>query len=38
MDPLDVMRLREIYGTLEDAIDGVEDAAEVIEGILAKGT
>jgi predicted phosphate transport protein (TIGR00153 family) len=38
MDPLDVMRLREMYGTLEEAIDGVEDAAEVIEGILAKGT
>jgi predicted phosphate transport protein (TIGR00153 family) len=38
MDPLDVMKLREMYGTLEDAIDGVEDAAEVIEGILAKGT
>jgi uncharacterized protein len=38
MDPLDVMKLREIYGTLEEAIDGVEDAGEVIEGILAKGT
>ena len=38
MDPLDVMRLRDLYGTLEDAIDGAEDAAEVIERILAKGT
>ena len=38
VDPLEVLKLREIYQTLEDAIDGVEDAAEVIEGILAKGT
>ena len=38
MDPLEVLKLREVYGTLEEAIDGVEDAAEVIEGILAKGT
>jgi uncharacterized protein len=38
MDPLEVLKFREIYRTLEDAIDGVEDAAEIIEGILAKGT
>ena len=38
MDPLEVMRLRDVYGELEDTIDGAEDAAEVIEGILAKGT
>jgi predicted phosphate transport protein (TIGR00153 family) len=35
-DPLEVIKLRELYKTLEDTIDAAEDAAEVIERILAK--
>lgn len=35
-DPLDVIKLRDLYQTLEEAIDAAEDAAEVIERILAK--
>jgi uncharacterized protein len=36
-DPLDVIKLRDLYRTLEETIDASEDAAEVIERILAKG-
>lgn len=36
-DPLDVIKLRDLYRTLEETIDAAEDAAEVIERILAKG-
>jgi predicted phosphate transport protein (TIGR00153 family) len=35
-DPLEVIKLRDIYLSLEDTIDAAEDAAEVIERILAK--
>jgi predicted phosphate transport protein (TIGR00153 family) len=35
-DPLEVIKLRDIYRSLEDTIDAAEDAAEVIERILAK--
>jgi predicted phosphate transport protein (TIGR00153 family) len=35
-DPLEVIKLRDIYQSLEDTIDAAEDAAEVIERILAK--
>jgi uncharacterized protein len=35
-DPLEVIKLRDLYQTLEDTIDAAEDAAEVIERILAK--
>ena len=35
-DPLEVIKLRDIYRSLEDTIDAAEDAAEVIESILAK--
>ena len=35
-DPLEVIKLRDLYKTLEDTIDAAEDAAEVIERILAK--
>ena len=38
LDALDVIKLRDLYQVLEDAIDAGEDAAEVIERILAKGT
>jgi uncharacterized protein len=36
LDPLEVIKLREVYSTLEDTIDAAEDAAEVMERILAK--
>jgi len=35
-DPLEVIKLRDIYRSLEDTIDAAEDAAEVVERILAK--
>ena len=35
-DPLEVIKLRDLYTALEDTIDAAEDAAEVIERILAK--
>jgi predicted phosphate transport protein (TIGR00153 family) len=36
LDPLEVIKLRDLYKTLEETIDAAEDAAEVIERILAK--
>ena len=36
LDPLEVIKLRDLYQTLEETIDAAEDAAEVIERILAK--
>jgi predicted phosphate transport protein (TIGR00153 family) len=38
LDPLEVIKLREVYRSLEEAIDAAEDAGEVIERILTKGT
>ena len=35
-DPLEVIKLRELYSELEETIDAAEDAAEVIERILTK--
>jgi uncharacterized protein len=35
-DPLEVIKLRELYSSLEETIDAAEDAAEVIERILTK--
>jgi predicted phosphate transport protein (TIGR00153 family) len=35
-DPLEVIKLRDLYRALEDTIDAAEDAAEVMERILAK--
>ena len=35
-DPLEVIKLRDLYTAIEDTIDAAEDAAEVIERILAK--
>ena len=35
-DALEVIKFREVYNTLEEAIDAAEDAGEVIERILAK--
>jgi uncharacterized protein len=35
-DPLEVIKLRDLYLAIEDTIDAAEDAAEVIERILAK--
>ena len=37
LDALEVIKFRDLYQTLENAIDAAEDAAEVIERILAKG-
>jgi uncharacterized protein Yka (UPF0111/DUF47 family) len=37
MDPLDVIRFRDLYIAMEDTIDAAEDAAEVLERIVAKG-
>jgi predicted phosphate transport protein (TIGR00153 family) len=36
LDPLEVIKLRDLYRLLEETIDAAEDAAEVIERILAK--
>jgi predicted phosphate transport protein (TIGR00153 family) len=38
LDALEVIKLREVYRSLEEAIDATEDAGEVIERILTKGT
>jgi hypothetical protein len=35
-EPLEVIKVKDLYSTLEEAIDAAEDAAEVIERILAK--
>jgi predicted phosphate transport protein (TIGR00153 family) len=35
-DPLEVIKFRDLYLSLEETIDAAEDAAEVIERILAK--
>jgi uncharacterized protein len=35
-DPLDVIKWKDVYALLEDAIDAAEDAANVIEGIVVK--
>ena len=36
LDPLEVIKFRDLYSILEEAIDAGEDAAEVMERILAK--
>ncbi|HEY5434044.1 MAG TPA: DUF47 family protein [Candidatus Limnocylindrales bacterium] len=36
IDPLEVIKLRDLYLAIEETIDAAEDAAEVIERILAK--
>lgn len=38
MDPLDVIKWRDLYRELENAIDAAEDAAEAIERMLHKAT
>ena len=35
-EPLEVIKVKDLYSTLEEAIDAAEDAAEVIERVLAK--
>ena len=35
-DPLNVIKMRDLYNTLEETIDAGEDAAEVLERIAAK--
>lgn len=36
MDPLDVIRWKEIYQVIEDAIDATEDVAQILEEIIFK--
>jgi len=36
-DPLTVIKLRDLYNVLENTIDAVEDTAEILERIAAKG-
>ena len=36
MDALEVIKFRDLYQTLENAIDAAEDAAEVMERVLSK--
>jgi uncharacterized protein len=38
MDPLDVIKWRDLYGTLENGIDAAEDAAEAVERMLHKAS
>jgi uncharacterized protein len=35
-DPIDVIKWKDVYGLLEEAIDSCEDAANVIERIVVK--
>ena len=37
-DPLDVIKWRDIYREMEEAIDAAEDAAEAIERMYHKAT
>jgi len=34
MDPLELMKAKELYESLEEAIDKCEDAANIIEGLF----
>ena len=38
VDPLEVIKWRDLYRELENAIDGTEDAAEAIERMLHKSS
>ena len=38
VEPLEVIKWRDIYQGLEEAIDAAEDAAEAIERMLHKGS
>jgi predicted phosphate transport protein (TIGR00153 family) len=38
LDPLDVIKWRDIYHALEEAIDAAEDAGEILERMLHKGS
>ncbi|MBI3756646.1 MAG: DUF47 domain-containing protein [Deltaproteobacteria bacterium] len=37
-DPLEVLKWKEIYESIEDAIDSCEDVANVIEGVVLKNS
>jgi predicted phosphate transport protein (TIGR00153 family) len=37
-DPLDVIKLRDLYSELEETIDAAEDTGEIIERIVAKSS
>lgn len=34
MDPIELMKIKELYESLENAIDKCEDAANIVEGLL----
>ncbi len=36
-DPLNVIKLRDLYNVLEETVDAAEDAGEILERIAAKG-
>ena len=38
MDPLDVIKWRDVYQVLEESIDAAEDVAEIIQRMVHKGT
>ncbi len=38
VEPIEVIKWRDIYQGLEEAIDAAEDAAEAIERMLHKGS
>jgi hypothetical protein len=37
-DPLEVIKWRDVYHELEEAIDAMEDTGEVLERMIHKGT
>jgi predicted phosphate transport protein (TIGR00153 family) len=37
-DPLDVIKWRDIYGSLEESIDAAEDVSEIIQRVVHKGS
>jgi len=38
MDPLDVIKWRDIYQSLEESIDAAEDVSEILQRVVHKGT
>jgi uncharacterized protein Yka (UPF0111/DUF47 family) len=37
-DPVELMKMKEILGELEEALDDCEDVADVVEGIIITKT
>lgn len=38
VDPLEVIKWRDIYGSLEESIDAAEDVAEIMQRVIHKGS